>query len=222
MSEILSVELLAAGSTVLGAVYAAGLQLLEARRSRTRVQHLTQVIAEGGENTEAPVLSADSEQRPAEWKHDWLEAAARKRSDLDIQNHASAQQQQRMTTIASLLCGAIAIGVIMYGLITGDPGDPQGLATVAAGLLPGAASGLLFWQSRGASERADKFADRISTTAARSEALRMSATILDPGSRDRFATAVLLSIAFPELSGQEIWRMAESIDAEGEGEQGAR
>ncbi|WP_278263604.1 hypothetical protein [Nocardia sp. AG03] len=218
MSEILSVELFAAGSTVLGAAYAAALQLLEARRSRTRVQHLTQVIAEGGENTEAPVLSADD--RPAEWTHDWLEAAARKRSDLDIANHASAQQQQRLTTIASLLCGAIAIGVIMYGLLTGDPGDPQGLATVAAGLLPGAASGLLFWQSRGASVRADRFADRIATTAARAEALRMSATILDPGSRDRFATAVLLSTAFPELSGQEIWRMAESIDTEGEAGQG--
>ncbi|WP_133733807.1 hypothetical protein [Nocardia ignorata] len=85
-----------------------------------------------------------------------------------------------------MVCGVIAIGVVMYGLIGDDPSDPQGLATVAAGLLPGAARALLFWQSRGASTRADKFAERIA------------------------ATAVLLSTAFPELTGREIWRMAES------------
>ncbi|WP_336081188.1 TRADD-N-associated membrane domain-containing protein [Nocardia sp. SSK8] len=207
MTDMLPVELLAAGSTTLGALYAAAVQLLEARRSRTHVQHLSQVIADGGEATEAPALGTDG-------KHGWLEAAARKRAELDLANHAGAQRQQRLTTIASLLCGAIAIGVIMYGLISGDPGDPRGLATVAAGLLPGAAGGLLFWQSREASARADKYAEKISTTAARAEALRMSAMILDQGARDRFATAVLISTAFPELTGQEIWRMAESIDSD--------
>ncbi|MEU4600331.1 hypothetical protein [Nocardia sp. NPDC023988] len=195
MSATVPVELLAASSTTLGAAYAAALQLLDARRSRVRVQQLSKTITEDA---------------GAEPKADWLEAAARERSALDIEHHHSALQQQRLATIASLVCGVIAIGVVMYGLIGDDPGDPQGLATVAAGLLPGAASALLFWQSRGASTRADKFAERIATTAARAEALRHAGSILDTRARDRFATAVLLSTAFPELTGREIWRMAES------------
>lgn len=195
MSATVPVELLAASSTTLGAAYAAALQLLDARRSRVRVQQLSKTITEDAD---------------AEPKADWLEAAARERSALDIEHHHSALQQQRLATIASLVCGVIAIGVVMYGLIGDDPGDPQGLAAVAAGLLPGAASALLFWQSRGASTRADKFAERIATTAARAEALRHAGSILDTRARDRFATAVLLSTAFPELTGREIWRMAES------------
>ncbi|MEV6213885.1 hypothetical protein [Nocardia sp. NPDC051833] len=196
MSGILPVELLAASSTTLGAAYAAALQLIDARRSRHRIQQLSAPVTEDG-------TEPDTEA-------DWLEAAARERSALDIEHHHSALQQQRLATIASLACGIIAIGVVMYGLIGDDPGDPNGLATVAAGLLPGAASALLFWQSRGASARADKFAERIATTAARAEALRHAGSILDARSRDRFATAVLLSTAFPELTGREIWRMAES------------
>ncbi|MFD4430456.1 hypothetical protein [Nocardia sp. NPDC058497] len=203
MSGIMPVELLAASSTTLGAAYAAALQLLDARRSRNHIQQLSKTITEG-DKTEPEVET------------DWLEAAARERSALDIEHHHSALRQQRLSTIASLVCGIIAIGVVMYGLLGGDPGDPQGLATVAAGVLPGAASALLFWQSRGASIRADKFAERIATTAARAEALRHASSILDPRSRDRFATAVLLSTAFPELTGREIWRMAESGDADGE------
>ncbi|UGT57137.1 TRADD-N-associated membrane domain-containing protein [Nocardia asteroides] len=195
MSGVLPVELLAAGSTTAGAAYAAALQLLDARRARHRVQQLSTAI------TKEPA---------AEPEANWLEAAARERSELDIEHHHSALQQQRLATIASLVCGVIAIGVVMYGLIGGDTADPEGLATVAAGLLPGAASALLFWQSRSASLRADKFAERIATTAARAEALRHAGSILDTRSRDRFATAVLLSTAFPELTGREIWRMAES------------
>ncbi|MGW5456089.1 hypothetical protein [Nocardia sp. NPDC003979] len=196
MSATVPVELLAAGSTTLGAAYAAALQLLDARRSRVRVQQLSRTITEDAAEAKAEA--------------DWLETAARERSALDIEHHHSALQQQRLATIASLVCGVIAIGVVMYGLIGDDPSDPQGLATVAAGLLPGAASALLFWQSRGASTRADKFAERIATTAARAEALRHADSILDTRARDRFATAVLLSTAFPELTGREIWRMAES------------
>ncbi|MEV0059919.1 hypothetical protein [Nocardia sp. NPDC050718] len=196
MSGNLPIELLAASSTTLGTAYAAALQLLDARRSRHRIQQLSTAVTEDGVEPETEA--------------DWLEAAARERSALDIEHHHSALQQQRLATIASLACGIIAIGVVMYGLIGDDPGDPNGLATVAAGLLPGAASALLFWQSRGASARADKFAERIATTAARAEALRHAGSILDTRSRDRFATAVLLSTAFPELTGREIWRMAES------------
>ncbi|WP_280219879.1 TRADD-N-associated membrane domain-containing protein [Nocardia neocaledoniensis] len=197
MSGVLPVELLAASSTTLGAAYAAALQLLDARRARHRVQQLSTAI------TKEPAEEPEAE-------GNWLEAAARERSELDIEHHHSALQQQRLATIASLVCGVIAIGVVMYGLIGGDAADPDGLATVAAGLLPGAASALLFWQSRSASLRADKFAERIATTAARAEALRHAGSILDTGARDRFATAVLLSTAFPELTGREIWRMAES------------
>ncbi|MFD6393556.1 hypothetical protein [Nocardia sp. NPDC060259] len=204
MSGIMPVELLAAGSTTVGAAYAAALQLLDARRSRTRIKQLSESITD----------SDKPEGDTADTEGDWLEAAARQRSALDIDHHHSALQQQRMSTIASLACGVIAIGVVMYGLLGADPGDQQGLATVAAGLLPGTASALLFWQSRGASLRADKYAERIATTAARAEALRHASSILDPRARDRFATAVLLSTAFPELTGREIWRMAESSRAE--------
>ncbi|MFC9963892.1 hypothetical protein [Nocardia ignorata] len=44
MSATMPVELLAAGSTTLGAAYAAALQLLDARRSRVRVQQLSRTI----------------------------------------------------------------------------------------------------------------------------------------------------------------------------------
>lgn len=209
-----AVLLLAAGSTTVGAIYAAVLQLFDARGEARRVEQLNEVIAVASDHHDGAVLTVDSRTQTGEARLDWLESIARERSSLDVRNHAAALQQQRWTTVASLLCGVIAIGVVMFGLFVGSASDPHGVAAAAAGILPGAASGLLFWQSRSASIRADKFAERISTTAARAEALRMSAVILDRGTRDRFTTAVLLSSAFPALAGPEIWRMAEQIESE--------
>ncbi|MFF2086060.1 hypothetical protein ACFVVM_19970 [Nocardia sp. NPDC058176] len=206
--------LIAAGSTTLGAVYAAVLQLFDARGAAQRVERLNEVIAVAGEHSDIAATGVDDKAPTGAARIDWLESIARERSSLDVRNHAAALQQQRWTTVASLLCGVIAIGVVMFGLLIDNGSDPHGVAAAAAGILPGAASGLLFWQSRSASIRADKFADRISATAARAEALRMSAAILDHGTRDRFTTAVLLSSAFPALDGPEIWRMAEQIESE--------
>jgi hypothetical protein len=135
----------------------------------------------------------------------WTADVLKSQKAFYVKHHELALRQQQATFWASLATGALSAALIIIGVTFAMfLGTSVGVVTSVAGTLPGAISGLLFWQSKAAEERANKNLQQLTLSLERSTAiircLQIAQNIRDQATRERIvATASLLS-AFPDAS----------------------
>ncbi|MFJ4650878.1 hypothetical protein ACIP5Y_06325 [Nocardia sp. NPDC088792] len=172
-----------------------------------------------GEDITELLPDKPSTEGPAVRLYEWVEAAAVRRSDLDFQYYDAACKQQKRLSVASFITGGVAMILVLAGLVISYIDGTKGLATGVAGVLPGLASGLMFWQARAANSRADRYFERLTARSERAEAMRislaLSSNLSDSRTRDRIAIIVALASALPSIPLDELMKLVDQGNRNG-------
>jgi hypothetical protein len=150
---------------------------------------------------------------------DWVSEVAQRRAKVYVEHHQAALRQQRAAFWSSLTVGALGLVLIIVGIAFALFGTTEvGVLTSVSSLLPGAASALLFNQSKAAGTRADENLERLTASVERAEAvqtcIQVATGLRHEPTRDRIVAIASLLAAFPGGSLQELSAIVASPESE--------